>query len=147
LSEYKLEKDKAPVTVMAMALTAAGALPFIFGAALAVFGTDLGRGLQGEAIIIAYGAVILSFLGGIRWGAGLQRGFGTTLMFSVLPSLAGFAALLVPATPALILLAVGFVLQALWDFRSSGDLPQWFIRQRMAVSAVVIICIVTALIA
>ena len=50
---------------------------------------------------LAYGAVILSFLGGIRWGAAL-RGIGASqrrfdFAISVIPSLAGWAALLIPA--------------------------------------------------
>jgi hypothetical protein len=90
---------------------------------------------------IAYGAVILSFLGGIRWGVALgpvaasERRKSFTL--GVLPSLAGWAALLLPPLPGLALLIAGFLLQALWDALSAdaGRLPQWFGRLRMVLTA------------
>jgi hypothetical protein len=130
---------------MALALMASGALPFIGGAFLALTSAAFARGLQADMIAIAYGAVILSFLGGIRWGAALNQGHAATLLISVLPSLAGFGALLLSSVQSLTLLIIGFAAQAAWDFIAPGQLPQWFVRLRMAVSAVVIACLLIVL--
>ena len=84
-----------------------------------------------------YGAIILSFLGGIRWGTAIGP-YDTgrqSLEFSasVLGSLAGLAAAFLPAIPALALLIAGFLMQGLWDVMSvdAGRLPAWFGRLRM----------------
>ena len=52
-------------------------------------------------IALAYGALILSFLGGARWGLAVANpapGVGT-ITVSMLPTLAGLALLLAPAVP------------------------------------------------
>ncbi|WP_340162060.1 DUF3429 domain-containing protein [uncultured Hoeflea sp.] len=52
--------------------------------------------LGGEAAFIGYGAVILSFMGGVRWGAALQPSSGSgaeRMIMSVAPSLAAWLAL------------------------------------------------------
>lgn len=75
-----------------------------------------------ERAIIGFGAVILSFLGGVRWGLRLQGGAGDNLTFimGMLGALGGLVMLLIPYQFALIILVVGFTLQGLWDVRSSG---------------------------
>jgi hypothetical protein len=120
----------------ALALGLAGALPFWFAAVVFLFGGPISPA-QALSVAVAYGAVILSFLGGIRWGAALgpidearrAREFG----ISVIPSLAGFAAFFVPPHLGLSILVSGFLLQALWDVTSTdqGLLPRWFGRLRI----------------
>jgi hypothetical protein len=136
---------------MAILLMAAGALPFIAAAYLTLPNVALDAGIQGEILIIVYGAIILSFLGGIRWGAALQNGPPAMLFGSVLPSLTGFAALLLcfgfrlfGLNPSLWLLVAGFVAQAAWDYFAPGTLPNWFVRLRMVISAIVIGCLLIA---
>ena len=108
------------------------------------------RGLQ---LIIAYGAIILSFLGGIRWGTAIgpydTRRQGLEFAASVLGSLAGLAAIFIPAVPALTLLIAGFLMQALWDVTSveSGRLPAWFGKLRMLLTAGAVISFTAALVA
>ena len=90
----------------------AGLLPFAASAALALLGPPGWRGLA-LAALAAYGAVILSFLGAVHWGLALRAPreeagaawprFG----LGVLPSLAAWVSLLLPARPGLALLAVG----------------------------------------
>ena len=130
---------------MAVALMASGALPFIAAAALALSNAGDVRGFQADQIAIAYGAVILSFLGGIRWGDAVLKGPAATLFISVLPSLAGFAALLINNFNGAMILIAGFALQAVWDFFAPGTLPKWFIHLRMLVSAIVIACLAITL--
>jgi hypothetical protein len=129
----------------AAGLMAAGVLPF---AAAAILTLGLGGSYQGwiaEEIATLYGAVILSFLGGIRWGAALDRGPSSALVFSVMPSLAGFGSLFVDARAALLILIGGFALQMIWDAISTLQLPEWFIRMRLAVTVFVTACLLIVL--
>ncbi len=88
-----------------------------------------------------YGAVILSFLGGIRWGTALKtvasRRQTCELLASVLSSLVGWLALLLSPIVGFSLLIAGFLLQALWDVLSveKGYLPPWFGKLRMLLTA------------
>jgi hypothetical protein len=81
-----------------------------------------------------YGALILSFLGGARWGVEVLRSgprFGT-ISLAMLPSVAGLALLLLPAewrAGQLWALATALLLHWLWDVRAEG-LPAWYPRLR-----------------
>ncbi len=84
-------------------------------------------------VMAVYGAVILSFLGGIRWGVAMV-GRGDIalrikeLVMSTAPALAGWAAVFMPRSEGLFFLAICFVLHGFWDLRlvSAGRAPQWF---------------------
>ena len=95
----------------------------------------------------------MSFLGGIRWGTAIgpydTRRQGLEFAASVLGSLAGLAAIFIPAVPALTLLIAGFLMQALWDVTSveSGRLPAWFGKLRMLLTAGAVISLTAALVA
>ena len=88
-----------------------------------------------------YGAVILSFLGGVRWGnllfdqASLRNWM--PLILSVLPSLIAWPALLLSSVPMLMLLAAGFILQYALDATAGerGELPAWFVRLRLILTS------------
>ena len=127
------DNDRMPRSALWLGL--AGVIPF-WAAALAFLLTGAGPGFFLHAGL-AYGAVILSFLGGIRWGEALkgrgERERALLFALSVLPSLAGWAGLILPAIPGVSLLIAGFLLQALWDVISvqRGELPGWFARLRM----------------
>ena len=115
-----------------------GTLPFI--ATLAVAALEPGYRSAVLAAFVAYGAVILSFLGGARWGSALARA-SPPLRFveAVLPSLLAFAALMVlhQWTWALSLLAAGFLL---WMVVDVFD-PQWspaYRRLRLHISVLVL---------
>ncbi|MGL4404916.1 MAG: DUF3429 domain-containing protein [Notoacmeibacter sp.] len=123
---------------MAFLLMASGALPFVGAAAIAFFDIGDVRGFQADQIAVAYGAVILSFLGGIRWGNAINQGKSAILFLSVVPSLAGFLALLTNNFIGTIILIAGFTAQAIWDFLAQANLPNWFIRLRLVISAIVI---------
>ena len=138
---------------MALLLGLAGLIPFAAGALalwapLPVLDADLGLRL-----VIGYGALILSFLGGIRWGTAIgpyaANRQGAELAASVLGSLAGLGALFIPSVPALALLIAGFLMQALWDVTSveSGRLPAWFGRLRMMLTAGAVMSLIATLVA
>ncbi|MFT5047301.1 MAG: hypothetical protein ACI8UP_004295 [Porticoccaceae bacterium] len=139
------------IPTSALVLGIAGLIPFIACAALACLpelgSTMLGSSLfprsagamsidaiQQKAIFAlgAYGAIILSFLGGVRWGNLLDskiqlRQWGP-LLLSVLPSLIAWPALLLPTAWMLSVLAAGFVLQYAYDVEGVRQkiLPEWF---------------------
>lgn len=116
--------DHARTTAWALAL--AGLIPFLGCAAMVAAG-----GPNADAwlsALIAYGAVILSFLGGTRWEAALESGTPepTTLILSNIPALVAWAALLPldwPVPIRLGLLSAGLALMWLWDRRRP---PAWY---------------------
>ena len=124
----------------ALALGLGGLLPFAAGA-IASWLPHVGLAAIGLAALGAYGAVILSFLGGVRWGAvlfdeaALER--WTPLVLAVLPSLVAWVALLAPPAPMLALLLAGLLGQYALDRSAarSGALPAWYARLRTILTA------------
>ena len=90
-----------------------------------------------------YAGLILSFLGGARWGLAVKAPVPPALEVSLamLPTLAGLALLLLPAgldQLRLLGLALALAMHWLWDLRGAG-LPPWYGRLRtvLTVGAVV----------
>ncbi|NJR13894.1 MAG: DUF3429 domain-containing protein [Phyllobacteriaceae bacterium] len=131
--------------LVALGLTAAGALPFLAAAALVVLFGGSYDGWIAEEVATLYGAVILSFLGGVRWGVALSRGPVAALPLSVIPSLAAFFSLFMTVRAALLVLMAGFVAQMIWDALSGDVLPEWFIRLRLAITITVLLCLAVTL--
>ena len=119
-----------------------GLIPFVAGGALALFG-DEASGRMGLRAVIAYGAVIVSFVGAIHWGLALGGGApaGRLYVVSVLPSLVAWPALLVGGRLGLLLLIAAFVgiwlheRSALW----STLFPPWFASLRTQLTSVAVI--------
>jgi hypothetical protein len=93
-----------------------------------------------EQALLWWAAIILSFLGGARWGAAVQAPAPDPVLIglTMLPSIFAWAALLVPvALPERVaILVAGFTLVLIWD-RQSGGLPGWYgwLRERLTVLA------------
>ena len=139
---------------LAQALGYAGLIPFLY-LAFALFDSAQSKNHAGPWLIIfivAYGAVILSFVGALHWALCLQRdelGAGW-LVWSVVPSLIGWAALcgvvLVNESfsqQKLVMLALitGFIAQLVADFRMRRIVtiavwPDWFMRLRVQLTVV-----------
>ena len=86
-------------------------------------------------VLLGYGAVILSFLGGVHWGlvlAGRPAKSGGMLAVGVLPSLAGWATLLMPLETAIAVQVGGFGGLWLYEHRvlGPGVLPTAYIAMR-----------------
>jgi len=73
----------------------AGLIPFVMCAAMQWYGPPGWRMLAGLALL-SYGAVIVSFLGGIHWGLAMRASPVPTprLIWGVMPSLLGWSAVL-----------------------------------------------------
>ena len=91
----------------------------------------------------SYGAVILSFLGGIRWGLALRNASEastrTLLIFAVLPALVGWFSLYLDAPYVFAVLALAFAAQGAWDAISGerGAFALWFVRLRTVLTFLV----------
>jgi len=89
---------------------------------------------------LAYSAVILSFLGGVRWGSSisnpeaLETNF-KNLGWSVTPSIAGWMSLLVTPLTGNILAMTGFYLCMVQDVKSN-HYPSWYKSLRIFVSKI-----------
>lgn len=123
-------------------LGAGGVIPFV---TLAIAGPFLSDPIRTQAFLalIAYGAVILSFMGGIHWGLAIadsrDAGF-RRLGISVLPALIGWAALLVPPAIGILALAVSFALMLSVDLSATrrGEAPAWYPRLRWPLTLIVV---------
>ncbi len=137
-----------------------GAVPFVFlaGAAWLV---DMHDQFLVLFSLVTYGAVILSFMGGVRWGLAMLNRQGPTLLpltVSVTPALLGWLAVVLLfvihtlgaylqwAVPLLIL-AVSF-LGLFWsDVRATaqGHAPAWYPRLRVRLTGAVVFSLLLAL--
>ncbi len=122
----------------------AGLVPFVVLAALTLIGPDGWRDWVSTGLI-AYGAVILSFLGGITWGLAVTRNQSSDPLYlaSMAPFVAAWAALLLPRFIGLILLMVAFIGALVNDFllKRAGLSPGWFFSLRVTLTVVVVLCL------
>lgn len=129
-----------------------GLIPFFAAAALS-WAPNAELGQFGLTALAAYAAVILSFLGGVRWGAVLGDPAAlsrwTPLGLSVLPSLVAWAALLLPPAPMMTLLLAGLIGQFVLDTRaaSRGELPDWYAALRVILTVGASACVAAGLVA
>lgn len=109
-----------------------GVIPFVAGAVLANIPST---SASGHWLVIGYGAVILSFLGGIQWGVGLKSVPRAWLpyLIAISISLMGWIALLLTPLWGLLLLGAGYIAAFFYDAVTTPlfDLPGWFIRLRI----------------
>lgn len=133
-------------------LAVAGAVPFILlaGAAFVLGHKHPTFGVAVDALR-AYGAVILSFLGGIRWGIAIADPAhqNRDLLLSVAAAFAAWIAFFLPPASGIILLLVAFSAQGAWDslsFHHRGD-RHWFARLRIVMTCVVAASLLVALLA
>lgn len=141
--------------IYATLLGLAGLAPFIL-ASLGALGLDPEFAHACLVALVAYGGVILAFLGGVHWGLALAAGTDQTLRvqrlrfgLGVVPSLVGWAALLLtlvdwPKT-ALLLLIAGFLAVTIIEARATRAslMPRNYMMLRWVVSVGVIFCLAT----
>jgi hypothetical protein len=147
---------RASVPPAAKWLGAFGAIPFVTLALAAVFLEDPDRETAWFALA-AYGAVILSFLGGIHWGLAVADGdrvIGEGATFarlggSVVPSLVSWAALFLPAQMGMMVLAAAFSGMLLFDCRASrmAQTPPWYPTLRWPLTITVVMSLAVAAVA
>ena len=124
-----------------------GLVPFI-GCALATH-ADPARASRWYEALVAYGAVILSFVGALHWGfamtlaqiAGSSR--RRLFVWSVIPALFAWVALMMGSTGAVFLLIAGFLVHFWQDRRLKGliPLPAWYLPLRLRLTVIAILCL------
>lgn len=135
---------KAPAIAWLYGL--AGLSPF----AAATIGMFIGEGqLQAasQTAMLVYSGLILSFLGGARWGLEIRREplRGMVISMSMLPTLAAFTLMFAPieARYQYFGLAAAFLLQWVWDV-VSADPPVWYPALRTVLTVGVTAALVAA---
>ena len=136
------EKPGSTATRTAWLLSLAGFLPFLV---LAIGMVLSGR--NGVWFVLfadafkTWSAIILSFLGGIRWGMALRETQVSVsrLIFSVAGAIAGWISLFLPDALCLMVLLVAYCGQGAWDSFSihAGQAPAWFARLRITLTLLV----------
>jgi hypothetical protein len=132
--------DARPATVTWLGY--GGLLPFI-ALALATLIDEHHAALWCDALM-AYGAVILSFVGALHWGLAMTltaleaRRRNARFAWSVVPALLAWSALLVAPAIASSLLVAGFIASYWQDTRLAGlaRLPAWYLPLRLQLSGV-----------
>ena len=123
-----------------------GALPFLGLAGAAAFLDGTAHQFVVHALV-AYGAAILSFLGGVHWGLAVvsesnadHQALRNRLIVSVIPSLAAWVALLFPEKTGLLILATAMAAMLWVDIRAAraGNAPQWYPKLRIPLTCVVV---------
>jgi hypothetical protein len=124
-----------------------GLIPF-FGAAGAALLTFGPARAVAQMALLGYGGLILSFLGGGRWGLEIGRRPVRPLVISasMLPTIVAFLLLVAPVLPIrlrLLGMAAALVAQWAWDVRSA-DTPNWYPTLRHVLTAGAVACLATA---
>lgn len=129
--------------VNARLLGYSGVIPFAACAAVLAWGSVQWHQGALSAFMI-YGAVILSFIGGIRWGAAVSGGQVRTspLVISVLPSLWAAFFLWWPEPGAAVAgLMAGFIVLGVIDWaRPARGMPPWMRSLRVRLTTAVVVC-------
>jgi Protein of unknown function (DUF3429) len=119
-----------------------GLLPFAALAAAAWF--DGNHSSLWRDAVLAYGAVILSFVGALHWGFAMSQSDMTanqrtrSFVWSVVPSLLAWMALLMTPKYATMLLVAGFLIHFWQDRRlvQQVNLPAWYLPLRLQLTLV-----------
>lgn len=145
-----MEAADTKVPLSAAWLGGLGALPFIGLAGAMPFITGAPRLFVARALL-AYGATILSFLGGVHWGLAIRSPGSIDngqlkgrLIVSVVPSLAAWIALLIGNTTGLLVLAIAVAAMLVVDLRASrlGPAPPWYAKLRIPLTCIVVTTLV-----
>lgn len=141
MAEARLSEIPRPALILGLA----GLLPLL-GTTLGAWALDDRQFIFAINLQVAYGAVILSFMGAVHWGLTMAQddaGNWRRLGLSVLPALVGWLALMISIPLGLLLLALGFVAVFFADLRSvaAGHAPAWYKVLRKPLTVIVLACL------
>lgn len=146
-----IDPNRIPRTALLLGL--GGVIPFLaLSILMALVSEPLIKFLVGRSLI-AYAAVILSFLGGARWGLALRctdrKRQGLQFIASVLPSIAAWLLLTARLDTAIAAYALLFAILGLFDAVTLDalDSPAWYKRLRTLLSGLVVSVLVGAMFA
>lgn len=148
VSDYVIEQpetrptDSRDAVLWAQRLGYAGLLPFIAPLLVLPFAGD-GLQLWVLRALLAYAAVILSFVGALHWSVALlgrsEASSVRLLVVSVLPSLLAWLSLLLPLAQGLLLAMISFLALYAFDRSAWRELP-WFLQLRRNLTLVALCC-------
>jgi hypothetical protein len=157
-TRQKTNRFTVEQTVTWMALL--GFVPFAFLTTLLLVdpgliadaGASAARMAAGVVVALkVYSAIVLSFIGGIRWGIAIMQNEGgeaenETLVFAAGPALFGWFAFFLGEPWSFAVFAAAFAATGWWDSRSAGNkgVPEWFGRLRLLLTALVMVTMVGA---
>ena len=124
-----------------------GLIPFILLSFIAVGVDGL---LRSEVLfaLVAYGAVILSFLGGVHWGCFIIRKTENsnqsdwiTFVICIVSTTIGWLSLIPESRVVLVLLIISFIGMLRIDIRAvtAGKFPPWYRKLRWPLSVIVVL--------
>lgn len=142
--------DRSPVQAIPSLvawLAYGGLLPFL--ALTPALIIDAPHALFWADALLAYGAVILSFVGAVHWGLAMSLSDADAdrrnalLVWSVVPALLAWLAYLLAPALASVLLVVGFLAHYWQDHRliDRARLPAWYLPLRLRLTTVVCACL------
>lgn len=128
---------------LAWGLGIAGLIPFAAALGLAWWG-PIAWQIMAIYSFVYYSAVILSFLGGVHWGAAIQNpreGNRRRLVLAMVPSLIAWPALMMNTVSGLWVLLAGFVLIGGYDVSRDGRVgfPRWYLMLRLLLTLFVLL--------
>ena len=141
MDSYEAAKsDASNVPSAAAWLGGFGIIPFLVLSFATAFASDALKARLSFALL-AYGAIILSFLGGAHWGLAIavpqiDNTLWRRMILSILPSLIAWVALLTPSSIGLLILAGAFVAMLWVDIHASRvqEAPVWYPKLRWPLS-------------
>ena len=160
-------KGTTKVPRVASMLGWAGVVPFALLALSVALRQGMAPALALDALF-AYAAIILAFMGGVRWGlstasrpfAVVRRSLGlamvsapenagvdsAALAISVLPALAAFGCWFLPRPTGLFGLMAAFAVLLVYDrsIRRATSAPSWYARLRTELTGAVVVCLAAA---
>ncbi len=124
-----------------------GLLPFLVLAPASLF--DRIHGDLWSHALYGYGAIILTFVGALHWGIAMmsstcdERTRLRAYVWSVVPALLAWPALLLSPLDASLVLVAGFVAHYWRDRRLAGEagLPGWYLPLRFRLTSVACLCL------
>jgi hypothetical protein len=139
-SDEAAKSDASNVPSAAAWLGGFGIIPFVVLSIAETFASDALKARLSFALL-AYGAIILSFLGGVHWGLAIavpqnDNTLWRRITLSILPSLVAWLALVTPSSIGFLILAGAFVAMLLVDIHASRvqEAPAWYPKLRWPLS-------------
>jgi len=132
----------------ALLLGYGGLIPFVTLSA-ATWGLSSNLLVQVHEALLLYASIILTFMGAIHWGVAMSKSLAPNslqLTLSVIPALIAWFAFFTTQSINYVILTISFAGLCLIDSKSSkrGDLPGWYPRLRVPLTAIVVISLVSA---
>lgn len=150
------EPSPARIPIAPLALGIAGLVPFVGLSGIIVLNAHLPAAEAWRALAL-YGAVILSFMGGVHWGLAMAMGAAARgsratagYLASIVPALVAWVTIAaLPPRPATTVLSFGFAMLLIYDLAATrrGDAPDWYATLRRWLTAIVLAALASALVA